>query len=60
MKKVLFLATAVVVLSLSSCKKEYDCECTIGGTTTTVSSGTKMSKKTAETWCETSSYCKLK
>ena len=60
MKKVLFLATAVVVLSLSSCKKEYDCECTVDGYTTTVSSGVKMTKKNAETWCETSSYCKLK
>ncbi len=59
MKKVLLFAAIASVVSLSSCKKEYDCTCDINGYKTTVNSGVKMSKKTAETWCETSSYCTL-
>lgn len=31
MKKVLFLASALVVLSLSSCRKDYTCTYTSGG-----------------------------
>ena len=31
MKKVLFLASALVVLSLSSCRKDYTCTYTLNG-----------------------------
>ena len=59
MKKIILLASvAFVALSLSSCKKEWTCECTVSstyaGTTTTetVSGKTdKMSKKDAKDKC---------
>lgn len=62
MKKVLLVAVAgVFVLGLSSCKKEWTCECTVLGQT--VSGKTeKMTKKDAKEKCETNSagMCKLK
>lgn len=67
MKKLLILAVVAVGFTMTSCKKEYTCVCTVtGGTTTEVKSGTKLSKKDAETWCEKSTNgisgvsCKLK
>ena len=34
MKK-LFIVAAVAVFGLTACKKDFDCKCTAGGTTTT-------------------------
>ena len=49
-----------LIAGTSSCKKTYDCTCTIPGfDSITVNSETKMSKKDAEAWCETSEYCTL-
>jgi hypothetical protein len=60
MKKVLLIA-AVAGLAMTSCKKEYTCECTVkttanGQTTTATSSATsaKMKKSEAKDWCEKS------
>lgn len=60
MKKLLILAVIAGAFTMTSCKKIYTCVCTVGGSTTEVKSPTKLSKKNAETWCETSTYCKLK
>ncbi|GAB4453728.1 MAG: hypothetical protein OHK0036_16820 [Bacteroidia bacterium] len=65
MKKVVSIVSAVAVIAtLSSCKKNWTCECTTncGGTTATFSATSgKMKKKDAETWCnngnETSGSC---
>ncbi len=35
MKNLTLIAGAVFVLSLASCKKDYDCECTVAGQTST-------------------------
>lgn len=51
MKKVIFAIAALGLISLTSCKKEYTCSCTIAGSTTDVKSGTKIKKSEAETWC---------
>jgi hypothetical protein len=58
MKKILLL-TAVVMLSMASCKKEYTCECTatvsgtgIPTTTTSASSTIKDTKSKATDACE--------
>lgn len=62
MKRFLSVAFAVLmIVGLSSCKKEYTCECTVGGQTTTLTA--KFSKKAdAETWCEDNGagFCELK
>ena len=53
MKKVILLA-AVITMSLSSCKKDYNCECTTtssAGTTTTTEKTGKMSLSDATTKC---------
>lgn len=51
-------AIALFAVAFTSCKKEWTCECTStgGGTTTTASdkSATKLSKKDAKAWCESS------
>lgn len=62
MKRLLILAVVAAGFTMTSCKKEYTCVCTVGGVSTEVKSGTKLSKKDAETWCEKSSSgtCKLK
>jgi hypothetical protein len=61
MKK-LFIVAAVAVFGLTACKKEWTCVCDLAGTKVEVKSGTKLSKKDAETWCETAStgVCELK
>lgn len=52
MKKVLsFAAAAVFVFGLSSCKKDYTCECTANGQVIATQTA-NMKKKDAETWCE--------
>ena len=56
MKKLLILAVIAGSFTMTSCKKEYTCVCTINGSSTEVKSGVKDAK----TWCETSTYCKLK
>lgn len=52
MKKILLVAV-VAGFAMTSCKKNYTCECTVtaGGQTTTTSSTAKLKKKDAETWC---------
>lgn len=55
MKKVAPIAIIALIgaLSLTSCKKVYTCVCTINGQTSEYSSGVKISKKDAKTWCTT-------
>lgn len=71
MKKIaLILGVAfLMAIGLSSCKKNWTCECTVGGTNppVTTSYTTKDTKASAETWCKaynTSGYggitCALK
>lgn len=71
MKKITLLAAAaMIVASMSSCKKEYTCECTTTGSgySASASATAKMTKKDAKAWCEGSSAssagmtttCKLK
>jgi hypothetical protein len=51
MKKVLsFVAVIATVASLSSCSKDYTCECTILGFTS--SETQNMKKKDAKEWCD--------
>ncbi len=71
MKKIVSIIGAVALIAtLTSCKKNWTCECctTCSGTTTcaSVTSG-KMKKKDAEAWCSQgnttygcSASCKLK
>lgn len=56
MKKVLFLG-AFAVLALSSCKKDYTCECTVtsGGLSVTSTTTINDTKKNATTTCENGS-----
>jgi hypothetical protein len=53
MKKVLFIS-AIVSSLLVSCKKDYTCVCTINvlGTTVSVTTEAKSSKKGATAWCK--------
>lgn len=55
MKKITLIAAVVIAASFASCKKVYTCTCsyTYSGVTysDTYSTGTKVKKKTAETWC---------
>jgi len=63
MKKLsLVLAGAMLMaFAVTSCKKTYNCVCTVGSTSVTVNSITKMTKSQATTWCNTASAgtCKL-
>jgi hypothetical protein len=47
MKKLALLAGVAFVMSLTSCKHDYTCECTISGQTTTATY-TKLSKSEAD------------
>ncbi|HRP52840.1 MAG TPA: hypothetical protein PLI97_04965 [Fluviicola sp.] len=62
MKKVVLFAVVVALTGLTSCKKEWTCECDVMGSKISTKSGTKLSKKDAETWCEknSSGMCNLK
>ncbi|HMN32336.1 MAG TPA: hypothetical protein PKA54_03110 [Chitinophagaceae bacterium] len=60
MKKIIILAIAFGAFTLTSCKKNWTCVCTVNGQTSETKSGVKLSKKSAKAWCETSGYCKLK
>jgi len=54
MKKVLLVA-AVAAFAMTSCKKEYTCECTTSSSTGSTSSSVKfdkMKKKDAEKKCD--------
>ncbi len=51
MKKLLILAVIAGAFTMTSCKKVYKCACTINGTTTEFSTGAKVTKATAKTWC---------
>ncbi|MEX1191108.1 MAG: hypothetical protein WEA99_03980 [Brumimicrobium sp.] len=50
--KMFFVAAMVAVVSLSSCKKEYTCECTADDSNFAVSDTKEMKKKDAEEWCD--------
>jgi len=66
MKKLIFGVSAIVLLGLSSCKKDYDCECTYqdtGSTTITEHKTIKNSslddaKKTCDGYESTGSITK--
>lgn len=64
MKKVmLFVAVAAfAATTLSSCKKNWTCECCVefSGTKTCGETTAKLTKKDAKTWCESNGVCKLK
>ena len=53
MKK-LFFISAVVLVSLTSCKKDYTCVCTtsVFGSTVTATTEAKSTKAGAKEWCE--------
>lgn len=51
MKKLVFAIAALGLFSMTSCKKEYTCSCTIMGMTTEAKSG-KVKKADAKTWCD--------
>ena len=54
MKKLTFLAAAAfIAASMTSCKKNYTCECsyTAFGATQTYSATANLKKKDAEAWC---------
>lgn len=62
MKKVLLLTIAsVFVLGLSSCKKEWTCECTVNGFSVSTKTA-KLNKADAKKSCEDNSQgmCKIK
>lgn len=50
MKKIIAVA-ALSIFALASCKKDYTCECSFDGGTST--STIKAKKKDAETFCDT-------
>jgi len=57
MKKIILLGSAVVLLGMMSCKKNYTCVCTTTDTATSTSIGTtkttiKDTKKKAKDTCE--------
>lgn len=56
MKKLVLAIAAIGFITMTSCKKEYTCACTVTvagtSTTTEAKSGTKLSKADAKTWCE--------
>lgn len=53
MKKV-FLVLAVVLVSLSSCRKDRSCTCTDNGTNLGTFSYTNVKRSEAKTYCQTS------
>ena len=52
MKKA-FLVSGLIMFLMSSCKKDYTCVCSTSflGTTVSVTTEAKSSKKSAEEWC---------
>jgi hypothetical protein len=52
MKKVLLLAIVATCFGMTSCKKDYTCECTIGGQTLSEKI-TNSKKSDAKTACDT-------
>jgi len=50
-KSVLFVAVAALALSFSSCKKDYTCDCTVNGNTTSTPLE-NVSKSDAEDACD--------
>ncbi len=54
MRKILILATAIITLSMVSCKKAHTCTCTISGVTvTTYDSGNSDIDTYSETYVKT-------
>lgn len=52
MKKLLFIPAVLIVLSLTSCKKDYTCTCTVtGGTNASVTTMVGVSKAAANANC---------
>lgn len=47
------IAVLIGASSLTSCKKDYTCECTATDTSVNVSYTAEMKKKDAESWCDT-------
>ena len=52
MKKLVLAVAALGLVSLTSCKKEYVCSCTLLGTTTETKTA-KVTKSDAKSACET-------
>ena len=53
MKKLLILAVIAGAFSLTSCKKDYTCSCTITGSSTPIDyKWTKITKKDAKAACD--------
>lgn len=50
MKKITIIAIAFVAVSFASCKKDYTCTCTSGGSSSTTKL-IKVTKKTAQANC---------
>lgn len=47
-----FVAAAVAMISLSSCKKDYECNCTVDGMTIPTISINDAKKDDAQTTCD--------
>lgn len=54
MKKLVAISAIVSLSLLTSCKKEYTCVCSLSflGTTVSVQTVAKSSKKSADEWCK--------
>jgi uncharacterized lipoprotein YehR (DUF1307 family) len=51
MKKLSILSALALVVSLTSCKKNYTCDCSGNSSTGSITYTAKMKKKDAQTWC---------
>ena len=51
MKKIIMIAVVGGAFALTSCKKDYTCECTATDTFWNITYTAEMKKKDAETWC---------
>ena len=45
-------AGLIIAGTMSSCKKDYTCECTATDTTLNITYTAKMKKKDAQSWCD--------
>lgn len=52
MKKLMMIAIVGGAFALTSCKKDYTCECTATDAFYNISYTAEMKKKDAETWCD--------
>lgn len=51
MKKTCFLVSAIVLISLSSCRKDRSCTCTDNGSTLGTFTYTNVKRSEAKTYC---------